>query len=151
MKASADLVKDLNAVKLEEEDLCMAITAASNAYENGECHMMMDIITTMQLFVTNPDKGKAVVYRLQALGLITEEGESGRKSGMKIGDIQCLKVEKQWMSPILRFSINAPKPIPACPWRPSCRQPSLSRILPVSSWLASRFLCPNLPMRSNES
>lgn len=75
MKASADLVKDLNAARLEEEDLFMAITAASNAYENGECHMMTGVITTMQLFITNPDKAKAVAYRLQALGLMIENDD----------------------------------------------------------------------------
>jgi hypothetical protein len=75
MKASADLVRDLNAVRLEEEDLFIAITAASDAYANGECHMMTGVITTMQLFITNPDKGKAVAYRLQALGVMMEYDE----------------------------------------------------------------------------
>jgi hypothetical protein len=75
MKPSADIVCTLNAVRLDEEDLFEAIQAATDAYENGECHMMTGVITTMQLFITTPEKAKAVVFRLQALGVMIENDQ----------------------------------------------------------------------------
>ena len=75
MKPSASLVSDLNAVSLKEEDLTEAIRAAVDAYEQGECHMMTGVITTMQLFMAAPDKARAVIFRLQALGLVIETNE----------------------------------------------------------------------------
>jgi hypothetical protein len=75
MKPSANLVRDLNSVNLNKEDLADAIKAAMDAYESGDCHMMTGVKTTMQLFITAPDKAKAVVFRLQALGLIIENDE----------------------------------------------------------------------------
>lgn len=75
MKPNADMVCNLNAVRLKEEDLFEAIQAATDAYENGECHMMTGVITTMRLFITTPEKAKAVIFRLQALGVMIENDE----------------------------------------------------------------------------
>jgi hypothetical protein len=75
MKPSADLVRNLNAVKLSDDELFAAINAATEAYDNNECHMMTGVITTMQLFITAPDKAKAIIFRLQALGLMIENDE----------------------------------------------------------------------------
>ena len=69
------MVNALNSIKLHEEDLFEAIHAATDAYEKGECHLMTGVIPTMQLFITAPDKAKAVIFRLQALGLMMENDE----------------------------------------------------------------------------
>ncbi len=75
MEPSIELVRDLNAVKLKKEDLFLAIKASSDACQNGDCHVMTGAITTMQLFVAEPNKAKAVVFRLQALGLMIENND----------------------------------------------------------------------------
>jgi hypothetical protein len=72
MKPSTELVSVLNSIKLNQEDLFEAINVATDAYEKGDCHMMTGVITTMELFAAAPDKAKAVIFRLQALGLVME-------------------------------------------------------------------------------
>jgi len=88
MKPCAGLVGDLNAVSLKAEELTDAIMAAIDAYEQGECHLMTGVITTMQLFMTAPHKAKAIIFRLQALGLMIETDEITswiRSDGSRVG------------------------------------------------------------------
>ncbi len=75
MKPSADLVRNLNAVKLNEEELFDAIGLATDAYDNGDCHLMTGAITTVQLYAHAPEKAKAIIFRLQALSLLIEDNE----------------------------------------------------------------------------
>jgi hypothetical protein len=75
MKASADSVSYLNAVRLDEEDVIEAIRAAIDAYDSGECYLRSSVMTTLRLFPTAPQKAKAIIIRLQALAMMMENNE----------------------------------------------------------------------------
>jgi len=75
MEPNAEVVRFLNAVRVEEQDLVEAIQCAADAYESGECYLMTGVVTTMRLFVTAPHKARAVIFRLQALAIMMENNE----------------------------------------------------------------------------
>jgi hypothetical protein len=75
MKLSADLLDDLNGVRLREEELCEVINATIEAYAKGESHKLTGVINAMQFFNNTPDKAKAIIFRLQALGLMIQNDE----------------------------------------------------------------------------
>jgi hypothetical protein len=75
MKLSADLLGDLNAVRLREDELREVIKATIEAYAKGESQKLTGVIVAMQLFNNTPDKAKAIIFRLQALGLMIQNNE----------------------------------------------------------------------------
>jgi hypothetical protein len=75
MKANADLISTRNAIPLEAEDIAQAISAAIEACNSGESYLWSSIGTAIKLFFAAPHKGRAVIFRLQALAMILEGNE----------------------------------------------------------------------------
>lgn len=75
LRASAELVNRLNAVSIAEYEIVEAIRAAIEASDAGESYAWCSIGTTMQLFAGAPQKGRAVIFRLQALARMMEENQ----------------------------------------------------------------------------
>ena len=74
-KARADLVSYLNAVRLQEEEIVEAIRAAIDAHDSGECYLRSSVISTLQLFPTEPRKARAIICRLKALAIMMENND----------------------------------------------------------------------------
>jgi hypothetical protein len=80
MKSSpldSNLISDINAVSLKEEELSKVLAAAIKAKEEGETNNWTGIITTIRLFNDSPEKAKAIIFRLQALAAMIEKNELG--------------------------------------------------------------------------
>jgi hypothetical protein len=65
--ADLNLLRYLNAVRLKEEEVSRALTAAKKACRNGETNEIAGIMIVARLFDNAPDKAKAIIFRLQAL------------------------------------------------------------------------------------
>jgi hypothetical protein len=70
-----NLLHDLNAVILDEEELSKVLTAAKEACRSGETTDMTGIMITIGLFDKAPDKAKAIIFRLQALARLVASAE----------------------------------------------------------------------------
>jgi hypothetical protein len=70
-----NLVNDLNAVVLKEEELFKVINDANRAHEIGICPIMTGRIAEKKLYEETPDKAKAILIRLQALSAIIKNDE----------------------------------------------------------------------------
>jgi hypothetical protein len=75
IKASEELVRCLNDVRLEEEEIIEAIRAAIDACDSGECCLRSSVLTAIQLFPAAPNKARAVICRLRALATMMENNE----------------------------------------------------------------------------
>ena len=61
------LLRDLNAVRLKDEEVSRVLAAAKMACRNGETSDTAGIMIAVRLFEKAPDKAKAIIFRLQAL------------------------------------------------------------------------------------
>jgi len=61
------LLRDLNAVRLKDEEVARVLAAAKMACRNGETGDTAGIMIAVRLFEKAPDKAKAIIFRLQAL------------------------------------------------------------------------------------
>jgi hypothetical protein len=75
MNPNADLLSDLNAVTLEEENWREVIKATIEAYAKGDYHKLTDVIEALQFHNHTPDEAKAIIFRLQALGLMIKNND----------------------------------------------------------------------------
>ncbi|NLT66125.1 MAG: hypothetical protein GXX84_05930 [Acidobacteria bacterium] len=69
------LLSELNGVVLEEGELARVLAAAKQASYEGEADDMTGIMTTVQLYDNDPDKAKAIIFRLQALARVIAESD----------------------------------------------------------------------------
>jgi hypothetical protein len=76
-KSASDLnlLNNLNAVRLKEEELSRVLTATKKSLEEGKGNEMTGVMTTIRLFDKSPDKAKAIIFRLQALASMIEKDE----------------------------------------------------------------------------
>ncbi len=75
MKLSADMLDCLNSIELRDQKLREVIHATIEAYAKGESNKLTGIITTLQFFENTPDRAKAIIFRLQAIGLMIQKDE----------------------------------------------------------------------------
>jgi hypothetical protein len=75
MNLNADLLSDLNAVTLKEENLREVIKATIEAYAKGNHHRLTSVIEALQLLHHTPDEAKAIIFRLQALELMIKNND----------------------------------------------------------------------------
>jgi hypothetical protein len=75
MNPNADLLSGLNAVTLKEENLREVIKATIEAYATGNHHKLTSVIEALQLLHHTPDEAKAIIFRLQALGLMIKNND----------------------------------------------------------------------------
>ena len=74
IKASAEFVEFLNAVRLKEEEIIEAIRATLESSDSGECYLR-SLTTPIRLFPSAPHKARAAIFRLQALAMLMERNE----------------------------------------------------------------------------
>ena len=73
----SNFLRDLNTVRVKEEDLSKALAAAKRAQEEGETSNWTGILTTIRLFNNSPEEAKAIIFRLQALARMIANDELG--------------------------------------------------------------------------
>jgi len=73
----SNLLSDLNAVRVKEEDLSKVLAAARKAQQEGETNDWTGILTTIRLFDNSPQQAKAIIFRLQALETMIANDELG--------------------------------------------------------------------------
>jgi hypothetical protein len=70
-----NLIDDLNAVAVTEEELIKVINEVTLAQEVGICSMMTGWIAQKKLREKTPDKAEAILTRLQALTVMMENDD----------------------------------------------------------------------------
>lgn len=72
-----DFLNDLNAVRLEDEELARVLAEAKKIHAEGEADQWTGIMTTIQIHCNAPEKAKAIIFRLQALALMVQNDQLG--------------------------------------------------------------------------
>ena len=73
----SNFLRDLNSVRVKEEDLSKVLAAARRAQEESETNDWTGILTTIRLFDNSPEQAKAIILRLQALATMIANDELG--------------------------------------------------------------------------
>ena len=73
----SNFLRDLNAVRVKEEDLSKVLTVAKMAQQVSETNDWTGILTAIRLFNNSPEQAKAIIIRLQALATMIANDELG--------------------------------------------------------------------------